>query len=204
MSDAAPTSSEAGRPRRRELRDAREIRALAHPVRVRLLELLRREGTLTATEAADLLDETPANCSFHLRTLAKYGYVEEAEGGTGRQRPWRRTSMGLSFGTAQDDPEAGAAAEALSGYFRDQRHQEEATWEATWRTFPQEWQESAFSFNGTIFLTAAELAALNRDIIEMIDRFADRLEGPEHRPAEARPVAITAAGFPLPLTRRGH
>lgn len=202
--DGARSGDDVPRIRRHEVRDAREMRALAHPVRIRLLELLRREGTLTATEAADLLDETPANCSFHLRTLAKYGYVEEAEGGTGRQRPWRRSSMGLSFATAHDDPETTAAAEELSGYFRDQRHREEETWEATWHTYPQEWQDGAFNFQGTVFLTAEELAGLNRDFMRLVDRYADRLAGPEHRPEGARPVAVTANGFPLPLSKRGH
>ena len=38
-----------------------------------------------------MLGESPANCAFHLRTLAKYGFVEEAGGGRGRERPWRQT-----------------------------------------------------------------------------------------------------------------
>ena len=59
----------------RELTDPRAMRALAHPVRLALIELLGHVGTLTATQASDLLGESPANCAFHLRTLAKYGYV---------------------------------------------------------------------------------------------------------------------------------
>ena len=54
------------------------MRALAHPVRVALLELLGRDGPMTATQAGEALGESPANASFHLRTLAKYGFVEEA------------------------------------------------------------------------------------------------------------------------------
>jgi DNA-binding transcriptional ArsR family regulator len=69
--------------------DAKTIRALAHPVRIALLEALVDAGTLTATEAGEHVGESPANASFHLRQLAKYGFVEEAEGGTGRRRPWQ-------------------------------------------------------------------------------------------------------------------
>src|ERR1051326_5509959 len=79
---------------RRELRDPQAFRALAHPLRLTLIELLTREGSLTATEAAELTGESPASCSFHFRQLAKYGFVEDAGGGHGRERPWRRSVAG--------------------------------------------------------------------------------------------------------------
>src|SRR5207247_1324602 len=68
---------------------ATELRALSHPTRLALLEALDLNGPLTATEAGELVGESPSSCSFHLRTLARYGYVEGAEGGRGRQRPWK-------------------------------------------------------------------------------------------------------------------
>src|SRR5882757_4005803 len=71
------------------LRDARSMRALAHPVRLQVLEILRDEGALTATEMGERIGESPANTAFHLRTLAKYGFVEEAGPVKGRSRPWR-------------------------------------------------------------------------------------------------------------------
>src|SRR5919202_5689667 len=73
----------------RHLEDARVIRALAHPLRLALLQLLLVRGPLTATQAGEALGESPASASFHLRTLAKYGYVEGAGAGPGRRRPWR-------------------------------------------------------------------------------------------------------------------
>jgi predicted transcriptional regulator len=72
----------------KRLTDPRALRALAHPLRISLVGLLRREGPLTATRAGGLLGESSASCSFHLRQLAKYGLVEEAGGGKGRERPW--------------------------------------------------------------------------------------------------------------------
>ena len=86
------------------------MRAMAHPVRLALMEALNDAGTLTATEAAERVGESPSNCSFHLRQLAKYGFVEEAEGGTGRQRPWRAVHTGMRFTDVQDDPETALAA----------------------------------------------------------------------------------------------
>src|SRR5262249_58358973 len=103
----------------RKLTDARAMRALAHPVRIALLEALAHAGTLTATQASELLGESPANCAFHLRTLAKYGYVVEAGGGKGRERPWRRTHTELHVPTEQEDPGAAVAAEELSQLWMD-------------------------------------------------------------------------------------
>ena len=75
----------------RELTDPKAMRALAHPVRLALLEALADAGTLTATEAGERVGESPANASFHLRQLAKYGLVEEAPelARDGRDRVWR-------------------------------------------------------------------------------------------------------------------
>ena len=75
----------------RRLRDPRALTAVAHPVRMGIIELLTIEGAMTATELADRLDESPANCSWHLRKLAEHDFIEEAPGGTGRQRPWQMT-----------------------------------------------------------------------------------------------------------------
>ena len=97
-----------------EVTDPKAMRALAHPVRIALLEALTVHGQLTATEAGEIVGESPANTSFHLRQLAKYGFVEEAEGGTGRRRPWKRKHLGMSFSEVHEDPETAAAARELS------------------------------------------------------------------------------------------
>src|SRR4051812_4794986 len=99
------------RPMIRRVSDTRALRALAHPLRVRLYEFVSREGTLTTTQASVLTGESTASCSFHLRQLAKYGFIEEAPGGRGRERPWRRTSAANQFGHVAADPDFAAAAE---------------------------------------------------------------------------------------------
>ena len=106
---AEPQPAATGAMDTRKITDARAMRALAHPVRLALLEALAHAGTLTATQASELLGESPANCAFHLRTLAKYGYVVEAGGGRGRERPWRRAHTALHITSEQDDPTAPGA-----------------------------------------------------------------------------------------------
>jgi len=78
-----------------------------------LVGLLRTEGPLTATRAAELLGESSGTCSFHLRQLAKYGLVEEAGGGTGREKPWRAATMATSWSSVADTPEQAAATGLL-------------------------------------------------------------------------------------------
>src|SRR5689334_24743123 len=98
---------------RRELDDPRAMRALAHPLRLRLLTLLTHHGTLTSTQASKLTGESTGSCSFHLRQLAKYGYVEPAEGGQGRERPWRAVPTDLRWAAVQPSAEGDAAAHEL-------------------------------------------------------------------------------------------
>ena len=114
LDEPASTKGPSGR---RLITDPRTMRALAHPVRIALLEILGREGELTVTRAAEMLDESPGNMSWHLQTLAKYGYIEEAGGGKGRSRPWRIASVSNRFQTATEDPDIEAAGEALESTF---------------------------------------------------------------------------------------
>src|SRR3984957_13611496 len=89
-------------PKLREITDAQTMRALSHPVRIALIEALTVYGAMTATQVGERIGESSTTCSFHLRQLAKYGFVEEAGGGKGRARPWRMTSIGMSFSPSGD------------------------------------------------------------------------------------------------------
>src|SRR5580658_11118855 len=103
----------------RTVSDARTMRALAHPVRIALIEALTLGGAMTATEAGERIGESPTTCSFHLRQLARYGFVEEAGGGKGRARPWRVTSIGYSLSSVHDDPAAEIASNAVLRLWRE-------------------------------------------------------------------------------------
>ena len=97
----------------RNVNDPKTLRALTHPVRLALLEALALEGPLTATAAGELIGESPTTCSFHFRQLAKYGFVEEAESGPGRLRPWKLVNIGMRFTDVSEDPEMSVAAKGF-------------------------------------------------------------------------------------------
>src|SRR6516225_1426592 len=136
---AGPTPAELGV---HKITDARAMRALAHPVRLALLEALMHAGTLTATQAGELLGESPANCAFHLRTLGKYGYVVEAGGGKGRERPWRRAHTSLHITTEQEDPGAAVAAAELDKFWVDRILERARSALARRDSWPAEWRHS--------------------------------------------------------------
>jgi hypothetical protein len=121
----------------RKITDARTLRALAHPVRVALIETLMFGGAMTATEAGKRIGESATTCSFHLRQLGRYGFVQEAGGGRGRARPWRITATGMSFRSAHDEPEAEIAAMALAGMLRERQLGRYRTWLETRAAYPR-------------------------------------------------------------------
>ena len=183
--------------RTRRLDDPVVMRAMAHPLRIQLLELLGLHGALTATECADRTGESPASCSFHLRMLAKYGFVEEAEGGTGRRRPWQRTSLAHSWESGPSaPPETREAAETLSGVVRARNLSLLEDYLAHADEFGPEWSRALIYSDFNSFLTAAELADLGRRTDALWEPFLDRLADPTRRPEGARPVQLLAFGFP--------
>jgi DNA-binding transcriptional ArsR family regulator len=189
---------------RRIVTDARAMRALAHPVRLALLEAIGREGALTATRAAEMLGESPGNMSWHLQTLAKYGYVEEAGGGKGRSRPWRIASVSNRFKTTTEDPEAHAAGDALESTFADQAYSRLRTWFARRASYSLKWRNAAFIADSIGYLTAEEMSAVGDEIAELFSRYRDRVVNKELRPADAQPVKLVAFGHPIPPTPTGN
>src|SRR5450755_4931197 len=127
----------------KRLTDPRALRALAHPTRLSLVGLLRRDGPLTATKAGELLGESSASCSFHLRQLAKYGLVEEAGGGKGRERPWRPTTMFTQWPDVAEDPEVAAAAGLLTSAIAESYFDQTMRWISARSGEPEEWQQAA-------------------------------------------------------------
>jgi DNA-binding transcriptional ArsR family regulator len=177
--------------------DPHAIRALAHPVRMALIELLAHTGTLTATQASDALGESPANCAFHLRTLAKYGFVEEAGGGKGRERPWRRTHTGLSFSSSSDNPEYTAAIHVLQDTLFASLLDRARAALASRDSWPADWRSRLGEQQMITYLTTAEADQLEQDLLVLLGRFLDRLDHPERRPAGAMPVEILSLAYPL-------
>jgi DNA-binding transcriptional ArsR family regulator len=189
---------------RRVISDPRTMRALAHPVRIALLELLGREGELTASGAAEILDESPGNMSWHLQTLAKYGYVEEAGGGKGRSRPWRIASVSNRFRASSDDPEFDAAGEALGSTFAERAFARLREWGGRRATYSFAWRDAAFVSDSLGYLTAEEMAEVGEEIAALFGRYRDRVLNKELRPAGAEPTQLIAFGNPIPPTPTGN
>ncbi|MEP9383949.1 metalloregulator ArsR/SmtB family transcription factor [Nocardioides sp. KR10-350] len=180
---------------RRRLTDPRELRALAHPLRLRLMEELAFGGPLTASELAERVGESPANCSWHLRQLAKYGFVEEAEGRAGRRRPWRLVLQSSTWGDA-DDRELQAAGQAVGEMLVEHEYAERRAFLAREAGEPRRWRDAAFLTQSLAWMTPAELHEVDTVLTEIVTRHPERFTDPSTRPRGARPVRVLGWGFP--------
>jgi DNA-binding transcriptional ArsR family regulator len=185
---------------RRHLTSPTELRALSHPTRLTILTLLDEEGPLTATEAGERIGESPANASFHLRTLAKYGYVEEAPGGRGRQRPWQIVRRDVDIPGDELSAEAKLAADALLELIRARDDQRLLAYGRTRGDYPKEWRAAATEMRVSLHLSAAELAELGEGIEEQLKPNL-QLQGIESRdrPPGTLPVAFGLFAVPTRL-----
>lgn len=180
-----------------KLTDPRALRAVAHPTRLKLLGVLRRIGPLTATQAGERIDESPAGCSFHLRQLAKWGLVEEAGGGRGRARPWRATAMGHEWASRGPSGEPDEASDMLTRVVVERWFDEALRWVERRGGETEEWSEAAVLGDRLLYLTAAELEELNRRVGKMLEPYARRVTDHAARPPGSRAVNFIQLGFPI-------
>jgi len=180
----------------RQLTDPTVMRALAHPVRTALIELLAVLETVTATQASELLGESPANCAFHLRTLAKYGFVEEAGGGRGRERPWKATNLDISVSSQQADPQAAMAADALSRRWFEMGVERARQVFGSGNTLPG-WEEAIGWGRSAVYLTPEEALNLSGRIRDLIKEYEPRRVNPALRPPGAVPVEWSIFDAPI-------
>jgi DNA-binding transcriptional ArsR family regulator len=181
---------------RRRLTDPRELRALSHPTRLALLELLDADGPMTATQAGERIGESPASASFHLRTLAKYGFVEEAPGGRGRQRPWRITPETQEIREEDLSPEGRIAAGAFVELLRQRDVERLRAWTSTRMHYPERWRKAAKELRLSVHLTADELAGFTEAVTTALAPYVDR-EAAGDRPADAVPVSVGMHAVPM-------
>src|SRR5215475_12048111 len=160
----------------RTLTDAPSLQALTHPTRMALLEAVGVAGTLTATQASAIVGESPTACAYHLRTLARLGFLEEAGRGRGRERPWRLAQAGLSFSDESDDPEFTAAATALSAAITERYIGRIRGFELARSRYPADVREATGSVQGLIFGTPAEMRALRDQLVALLHSYSDRMD----------------------------
>ncbi|MFE0776560.1 ArsR/SmtB family transcription factor [Streptomyces sp. NPDC058861] len=167
----------------RRITDLGTLKAISHPLRMRLYRALFTARAATASQLAEQVDEAVSLVSYHLRKLADHGLVEEAEARStdGRERWWQPSSYG--FGIHDEDmrdaPELVAANTAFSRTVEEQRNgmyarflDERSTWSADWRaaSTASEWLPR---------LTAAELAALTAELDAVVKKYDQRARAAE-------------------------
>ena len=161
------------------------MRALAHPTRLALLDHLHAVEHATATECSEFVGDSPSSCSYHLRALAKWGFVEEAEKGPGRDRPWRATATRIEF------PSDGLEASVL----RDElvARQQQRVRDALRREheLPPKLRRATQTSAATLELTAAELVELG----ERFEALLDEYRGHDRRRGTHRVVVSFGAVF---------
>lgn len=204
MTNDAPAESPDARRADRVL-DAGALRALAHPLRVEIYDILSQYGPQTASSLAGRLGESSGSTSYHLRALAKHDLIREVEGrGTARERWWERPDGGVSFANeeAMKTPSGRAATQIVMREFFTLRQDQLMAFIGRGLDREDEsWQEGSMISTATARLTPEQSAELSRRIRALIDEAVDDYR--DQTGENVRPVTIRADVFPLPELREG-
>lgn len=192
--------------------DAAALKAMAHPLRVQIMRILQLRKRASVTSLADELGETTGATSYHLRQLAKFGFVEEFEpddetsdGDTetptaGRKQRWWRMSVdqihitGFEFMRNEDTREA---AGFLLREFQADRSRRLANWFATGTQWPEEWQRASSDMDGRLDLNPKQARALADEMAELITKYRRLKPG-----RGARTIDVQYAIFPADIGAR--
>lgn len=182
----------------RVVTDSKVLVAMAHPLRRRVMDILRVEGPATASMLAERTGQAVANISHHVRVLAEAELVEPAPelARDRRERWWRRASESLRWSNASfgDDPSADAIVGAAVSLGLEHQTAKVREWWAQRETSEHEWVDAAFSADSWMRLTSAELAELCAEVVALFGRFREREDSGDG--AERRTVFAFAHGVP--------
>ncbi|MFF4494016.1 ArsR/SmtB family transcription factor [Streptomyces sp. NPDC001546] len=158
--------------------DARSLRGLAHPLRMRMLATLRHEGPATASQLAERLGESSGSTSYHLRQLAAHGFVEDAPGhGKGRERWWRAVHQGTAFDESlmydEADPQTRGAADAFLHEIATIHTQELSTWLGDSHSWPRPWRSATDMSDFTLRLTPDQATELIHKMHDLVNSYRD-------------------------------
>jgi len=161
------------------------LRALAHPLRWRLIDLLGGEGSATATRCAEVLGESVASCAYHLGILAKYGYIELVPDQAGREKPWRLTSYRQDLSAEGLGIEGELAAEAATESFLDHEFARTKGRLRSKSLESAEWRDASCLLGTSVWVTAQEFREISDQLAELALKYTERND-PSDRPAGAR------------------
>lgn len=192
--------------------DSRALQGLAHPLRMRMFDQLTFHGPATATQLGERLGESSGSTSYHLRQLAKFGFVEEdADRGTQRERWWRRVPGAIQWRSIDhlDDAAGKAAVDLVDSEFADlarQRRQE------FWRNaehWPDRWTEAVTVSTAHLVLTADEAQKLSAELRSVLDRWKRRVAQRDLVPTTDRDASLVdcdaeVALLPVPSPTRDN
>lgn len=191
--DANPTPNEP------HVLDTGALRALAHPLRIEIFDLLTQHGPQTSSSLAEITGESSGATSYHLRALAKHGLIRDIPGkGVGRERWWERAhkSVTLTNLDALQTPAGRAASQVVNLEFLDRRHRQLRDFVATsLREEPDEWVRNVSIRNAVTNLTLDQLAELQEELVAVVDAYVDRYRDQEGEGVRA--ISIQTSLFPI-------
>ena len=178
----------------RHVTDVASLRAIAHPLRVRLLAALRIDGPATASELARKLGESSGSTSYHLRQLARYGFIEEdPEQPNARDRRWRAVHAYTSWRDSDfaDQPEGLEASRWLRARAREHFAATAERFES--ESWSPEWRDAAGHSNTVLRLTPRSLRELHDRVLDLAHEYAVR----DADAPDTEQVALFFSGFPI-------
>ncbi|GAB3633658.1 helix-turn-helix domain-containing protein [Microbacterium shaanxiense] len=185
-------------PQRRVL-DAGALRALSHPLRVRIFDILAQEGPQTASTLAEILGESSGATSYHLRALARHDLIRELAGEHGgRERWWERPVGGIVYDSraVQGSPAGEAALQVAVAEVHRRRHEELMEFfGGRIDKEPAEWADASSSMTSGISMTAEQTIDLIKRIEAVIDEASETYRG--QKGEGVRRVSVRADVFPL-------
>jgi DNA-binding transcriptional ArsR family regulator len=179
------------------LTDPKMMRALAHPARIAIWTYIGTHGSATATECAEVAGLSPSACSYHLRSLARYGFVEEdrAAAADGRERPWRAKLLAFTMEEGPDESDAWRVANRmLVENLREGAEEIRVGYLDRKSEYPADWQAAAGEVFSVAHVTPEELHELRGKVLEVMAPYI-RLDEAE-RSAGALPVRLMLDMFP--------
>lgn len=181
--------------------DPGALKALAHPLRVRIFDLLASQGPQTASSLAAMVGETSGSTSYHLRALAAHNLIQEVPGrGTARERWWERPKGRIDMPGPDEtmSPANRAAAQIVTSEFFRLRHETLMAYLNRPRSEePEEWRDVALTMTTHLDMTAAQVMELREELEALVESAIERYRG--QTGPDVRRVSLRAEVFDLPI-----
>jgi len=179
--------------------DMESLKALAHPLRVRILDTLSTYGEFTASGLGERLGESSGATSYHLRQLEKHNFVREVVGkGTGRERWWERVPGGITIDSPRDDStpsERAASRLVLREWMTNRTILLNDFLDRGEEVLAKDWVEASTISMSNLHLTREQTAELTARIMSVVDEYVVAYRG--QRVPGSRPVQTQVNVFPV-------